>query len=252
MRTRHKQPNLVSMWMLDVFCCALGCVTLLWLLSTREAKIEASRNASAVELLAKSEAELKARQAELLATKAEFEQTKRKLNADLEDLQGKYLMLTTERDDTAKQLKNELVATLDDSDDVIWANIDAQVAEHRLRPGDIDVVATGQSRLEQRREIMSEFCFPEKRSAIRVTATKRVDSQRTRDRLPRWEFSSRHINVSLILFLSISGFLNLIPVYVSVKNFQISLSYCGQLRLRHRNIILKFVLSPSFIRLCIV
>ena len=104
MRTRHKQPNLVSMWMLDVFCCALGCVTLLWLLSTREAKIEASRNASAVELLAKSEAELKARQAELLATKAEFEQTKRKLNADLEDLQGKYLLLTTERDDTAKQL----------------------------------------------------------------------------------------------------------------------------------------------------
>jgi hypothetical protein len=25
------------MWMLDVFCCALGCVTLLWLLKTREA-----------------------------------------------------------------------------------------------------------------------------------------------------------------------------------------------------------------------
>ncbi|MEZ6139113.1 MAG: VWA domain-containing protein [Zavarzinella sp.] len=34
---RHKPPTLVSMWMLDVFCCALGCVTLLWLLKTREA-----------------------------------------------------------------------------------------------------------------------------------------------------------------------------------------------------------------------
>ena len=86
---------------------------------------------------------------------------------------------------------SELVATLDDSDDVIWANIDAQVAEHRLRPGDIDVVATGQSRLEQRREIVSEFCFPEKRSAMRVTAAKRVDSQRTRDRFARWEFCNR-------------------------------------------------------------
>ena len=34
---RHRPPTLVSMWMLDVFCCALGCVTLLWLLKTREA-----------------------------------------------------------------------------------------------------------------------------------------------------------------------------------------------------------------------
>ena len=34
---RHQPPSMVSMWMLDVFCCALGCVTLLWLLKTREA-----------------------------------------------------------------------------------------------------------------------------------------------------------------------------------------------------------------------
>ena len=34
---RNRPPTLVSMWMLDVFCCALGCVTLLWLLKTREA-----------------------------------------------------------------------------------------------------------------------------------------------------------------------------------------------------------------------
>src|SRR5688572_27659718 len=37
MRVRHKQPTLVSMWMLDVFCCALGCVTLLFLLESRKA-----------------------------------------------------------------------------------------------------------------------------------------------------------------------------------------------------------------------
>jgi predicted nucleic acid-binding Zn-ribbon protein len=104
MRTRHKAPNLVSMWMLDVFCCALGCVTLLWLLSTREAKMEAARNASAVSLLAKTEADLKARQAELIATKADFDETKRKLNADLEELNGRYLAMTEERDAKAKQL----------------------------------------------------------------------------------------------------------------------------------------------------
>src|SRR6516165_9260453 len=41
MRLRHKQPTLVSMWMLDVFCCALGCVILLLLLKMREANITA-------------------------------------------------------------------------------------------------------------------------------------------------------------------------------------------------------------------
>ena len=47
MRVRHKTPTLVSMWMLDVFCCALGCVTLLWLLNTRQAgdQTEAAKSA---------------------------------------------------------------------------------------------------------------------------------------------------------------------------------------------------------------
>ena len=43
MRIRHKTPTLVSMWMLDVFCCALGCVTLLWLLNTRQAGDETEK-----------------------------------------------------------------------------------------------------------------------------------------------------------------------------------------------------------------
>ncbi|MGL6074586.1 MAG: VWA domain-containing protein [Fimbriiglobus sp.] len=104
MKTRHKPPSLVSMWMLDVFCCALGCVTLLWLLSTREAKTEAARNASAVALLAKTEAELKAKSSELMTTLAEFTDTKRRLNAEIESLQARYLALTEDRDSKAKQL----------------------------------------------------------------------------------------------------------------------------------------------------
>lgn len=106
MRTRHKPPSLVSMWMLDVFCCALGCVTLLWLLSTREAKSQAARNADAVTLLARTEGDLKARQAELIATKADLDRTKRKLNADLEDLQARYLATAAERDANAERLSS--------------------------------------------------------------------------------------------------------------------------------------------------
>ena len=97
MKTRHKPPSLVSMWMLDVFCCALGCVTLLWLLSTREAKNEATRNRAAVELLARSEADLRAAQ----TAAAERE---RLLTADVTDRTAKLAAASADRDASTARL----------------------------------------------------------------------------------------------------------------------------------------------------
>ncbi|VTS05489.1 vWA domain-containing protein [Tuwongella immobilis] len=58
MKSRVRPPSLVSMWMLDVFCCALGCVTLLWLLNTRQAKMVAVDLASQKAQLAESREKL--------------------------------------------------------------------------------------------------------------------------------------------------------------------------------------------------
>ncbi len=38
MRVRHRVPSIFNLSMVDVLCCALGCVILLWLLNLREAK----------------------------------------------------------------------------------------------------------------------------------------------------------------------------------------------------------------------
>lgn len=38
MRARHRIPSIFNLSMVDVFCCALGCVILLWLINLREAK----------------------------------------------------------------------------------------------------------------------------------------------------------------------------------------------------------------------
>lgn len=38
MRVRHRIPSIFTLSMVDVLCCALGCVILLWLLNLREAK----------------------------------------------------------------------------------------------------------------------------------------------------------------------------------------------------------------------
>src|SRR5947208_3249321 len=42
MKTRHKIPIIFNLSMVDVLCCALGCVILLWLVNFREAKRKAS------------------------------------------------------------------------------------------------------------------------------------------------------------------------------------------------------------------
>ncbi|QEL17080.1 vWA domain-containing protein [Limnoglobus roseus] len=97
LRTRHKTPTLVSMWMLDVFCCALGCVTLLWLVSNRDAAQEAQRNKAAI-------SELAATRSTLLATSQELEATRRSLNAEIDNLKAKLLATTTDRDTTAQKL----------------------------------------------------------------------------------------------------------------------------------------------------
>src|SRR5438132_1994929 len=37
MRVRHRIPSIFNLSMVDVLCCALGCVILLWLINLREA-----------------------------------------------------------------------------------------------------------------------------------------------------------------------------------------------------------------------
>src|SRR6476620_36566 len=86
MRVKHKPPTLVSMWMLDVFCCALGCVTLLWLLNTRAASEKAEAAQEAVRELLSTQSDKDKFQQQLNAVQAEFDSTKQKLESDVRAL----------------------------------------------------------------------------------------------------------------------------------------------------------------------
>ena len=121
MRIRHKQPTLVSMWMLDVFCCALGCVTLLFLLNSRMASDEANANrtalidlqtireklAAAVTSLESTRLKLNSEEAgnkKLAASISELDGLKLKLTAEVEHLTTRLSTTRTERDDLARKL----------------------------------------------------------------------------------------------------------------------------------------------------
>jgi seryl-tRNA synthetase len=107
MRRARPKPNLVSMWMLDVFCCALGCVTLLWLLNTRLAGDEAKKVAAAV-------ADLTHTKNALLATRDDADATRKLLTTEIDTLKAKLLASTTEKTELAARLAaaNTEVATL--------------------------------------------------------------------------------------------------------------------------------------------
>ena len=70
MQTRHRIPTIFNLSMVDVLCCALGCVILLWLLNLREAKQKAVLAGTTNERLAATQKELKSAQDEIAALKS--------------------------------------------------------------------------------------------------------------------------------------------------------------------------------------
>ena len=58
MATRHRIPTIFNLSMVDVLCCALGCVILLWLVNLREAKQRAQAAGQTSAMLARTQSQL--------------------------------------------------------------------------------------------------------------------------------------------------------------------------------------------------
>ncbi|MBN9121531.1 MAG: VWA domain-containing protein [Planctomycetes bacterium] len=153
MRVRHKPPTLVSMWMLDVFCCALGCVTLLFLLNSRMAgdAVQASRAA---------QLDLATADQRLAASITALETTRLKLNAEEEErgrlaasvteLEGVRLKMSDESRQLAEQLKTaraekdataRKLATARDDIKIAQAQLDATQLALNAAEKKVDVTA---------------------------------------------------------------------------------------------------------------
>src|SRR5713226_3952988 len=103
MRVRHRIPSIFNLSMVDVLCCALGCVILLWLLNLRQAK-QYEEEAS----------EQSKQSASLLATaEADREAARNKIR----DLESRLVSLERDRDDLDNKRKETLrrIATLEDN-----------------------------------------------------------------------------------------------------------------------------------------
>ncbi len=79
MRTRHRIPTIFNLSMVDVLCCALGCVILLWLLNFREAKRRAEDAGQTATRLAAVMKDADALRARLLAAEDDVSSTSTQL-----------------------------------------------------------------------------------------------------------------------------------------------------------------------------
>src|SRR5207237_1309285 len=77
MRSRHRIPTIFNLSMVDVLCCALGCVILLWLVNFHETKRQAQAASKTDKQLETKKAELTKLRAAQAAAEAQLAQLNR-------------------------------------------------------------------------------------------------------------------------------------------------------------------------------
>jgi hypothetical protein len=119
MPTRHRTPSIFNISMVDVLCCALGCVILLWLLNLRDAKEKAATVGTTSNLLARSKqeaddlrAQLRDREEKLRQIEAERDQARQLADATRQDLTAARARLAA-LDKDAAALKQQVTTAQD-------------------------------------------------------------------------------------------------------------------------------------------
>jgi predicted nucleic acid-binding Zn-ribbon protein len=102
MRTRHRIPSIFNLSMVDVLCCALGCVILLWLLNLREARQRAQQVFLIGEELTAAIKERDQLYLELRAAEAHADDLERSLRSRQAQLEDAAARLADVRDRLAK------------------------------------------------------------------------------------------------------------------------------------------------------
>lgn len=100
MKTRHRIPTVFSIYMVDVLCCALGCVIFLWLVYFREARERAHKASQTNEELTRTLAALNLSTSELTGIRSALTESQ----LQQKDLQGRLARLRSQHDISLKSL----------------------------------------------------------------------------------------------------------------------------------------------------
>jgi hypothetical protein len=113
MKLRHRMPTIFSIYMVDVLCCALGCVILLWLINFREAKNRAVAASETGKRLTNTKSDLALANSELVRLRSALADTQKReltLSDRLKILlaeQSKTKLALNASEELLKMLKSE-------------------------------------------------------------------------------------------------------------------------------------------------
>lgn len=158
---RHKVPTIFNIYMLDVICCALGCVILLWQVAHQEAESQTSDAKKAQAHFVKAQSDLRSASSDVTH-----------LQAELADWQKKYagltqsLALTEKQREDARQLAAERQNSLDKTRSLLnlsedqLKKLEKELAELLASDKKTKAELTGQIKLNA--ELLAKIAFSEK------------------------------------------------------------------------------------------
>src|SRR2546426_12353204 len=85
MQARHRIPSIFNLSMVDVLCCALGCVILLWLINLREAKQRAVAVGETSQRLEAAQRQLDEAKSHVVSLTAERDEMSQRYQAALKE-----------------------------------------------------------------------------------------------------------------------------------------------------------------------
>jgi hypothetical protein len=115
MRVRHRIPSIFNLSMVDVLCCALGCVILLWLINLREAKYHQDSAAEQNHIISERLAGMSAERDTAFGALMRLEMQIETIEAEKTSLQSSLSSKQAEAAEMSRRLKTsaKLIAALE-------------------------------------------------------------------------------------------------------------------------------------------
>ncbi len=136
MRIRHRIPSIFSLSMVDVLCCSLGCVILLWLLNARQSAEEAEdQTRQTAELVEKARIEREQTEEQLATLTRERDDTLRGLT----ELKGKLLLVEEDRTARGKELAGQRALAGNLQGQLLTARQRLALLEKKVADGNVEL-----------------------------------------------------------------------------------------------------------------
>jgi hypothetical protein len=179
MRTRHKIPTIFNLSMVDVLCCALGCVILLWLVNFREAKRKAAVAGETSSILTETRSQLNAALAETADYRQRLAGVEERLASTIKARDAAQAMSTAlakERVQLTDDLTLARSRATDLGKEIATLKLDIKTTESKLAQKTQDALALAKDKDAAAKQMAAQQAMLKDKEALALAASRAADS----------------------------------------------------------------------------